>query len=281
VERVAVDLDVATDRHIAGGDEFTALVDILVLFALEELAFDDARVFLGGLVDRDGVVREVERDNESAVNVLGHACVVACGVTQNLLVVIDTLEEVSLRLLRNEPVDVAERVDFVTEAVVRRDLNRLGIAGLGVLHLAQLEVLAIFLHIELLRVLIHTSDAEKTSECVDRAVRLDFVASKVAVANEVLAGLVHVNAVGQLLSAQEQSERVAAIVCVMNFTDFNGVVGQVVVNDEGQIFKAGEESQYLSVMVKELLLRGNLAATEALLKELLHLVITLRGNGLL
>ena len=40
----------------------------------------------------------------------------------------------------------------------------------------------------------------------------------------------------------------------MDFTDLNGVISQVVVNDEGKILWLAEESQYFAVIVEELLL---------------------------
>ncbi len=42
VERVTVNLDVAADWHIRRGDERHRVVDVLVLSALQELAFHDA-----------------------------------------------------------------------------------------------------------------------------------------------------------------------------------------------------------------------------------------------
>ena len=51
VEGVSVDLDISAERHVARSDPLVVVVDILVLVAVEELALDDARVLLSGLVD--------------------------------------------------------------------------------------------------------------------------------------------------------------------------------------------------------------------------------------
>jgi hypothetical protein len=49
---------------------------------------------------------------------------------------------------------------------------------------------------------------------------------------------------------------------MVHFSDLNSVVSQEVVNDEGQVVKASEETQNSAVIVKELLLRLHTAATE-------------------
>ena len=50
MEGVAVDFDVATDWKVCRCQERVVIVDVLVLSAVEELAFDDSRVLLSGLV---------------------------------------------------------------------------------------------------------------------------------------------------------------------------------------------------------------------------------------
>jgi hypothetical protein len=61
--RVTVNLDVAADWRVRRGDERHRVVDVLVLFALQELAFHDVGVLLSGLVDRDAIVGQVVRDD--------------------------------------------------------------------------------------------------------------------------------------------------------------------------------------------------------------------------
>ena len=56
VEGMAVDLDVSTDGHVTWCDRQVVVIDVLVLVAVKELAFDDARVFLGRFIDRDAII---------------------------------------------------------------------------------------------------------------------------------------------------------------------------------------------------------------------------------
>jgi len=141
VEVVSIDLNVSADGQVSRCDDLVVLVDILVLAALEESALDDAGVLLGWLVNRNGVVRHEERDDEAAVDVLRHACVDAGCETEDLSLVINCLKEVLLGLLRDQTVDVAKGIDFITKAVVRRDLALGVLTRLRVLNLADLEVL--------------------------------------------------------------------------------------------------------------------------------------------
>lgn len=120
---VAVDLHIATNGHVARSDELVVLVHVLVSSALKELAFNDSRVLLGRLVNRDRVVSQVERDDEPSVNILGHSGVETGSETQDLLVIVHGLEEVTLGLLRDQLVDVTQSVLLVTESVVRRHNN--------------------------------------------------------------------------------------------------------------------------------------------------------------
>ena len=48
---MSIDFDVSSEGHVAGRDEFQVLVDVLVLSALKERTFHDARVLLSGLID--------------------------------------------------------------------------------------------------------------------------------------------------------------------------------------------------------------------------------------
>ena len=58
---------------------------------------------------------------------------------------------------------------------------------------------------------------------------------------------------------------------MMNFTDLNGVIGQVVMDDERKAVTLCKEAEDLSVVVQELLLGSNFSATEGLFEELFHL----------
>ena len=53
----------------------------------------------------------------------------------------------------------------------------------------------------------------------------------------------------------------------MNLTDLDGVISQEVLPDELKVIAFAEESQYFSVIIKELFLRWNSSTTEFLLEE--------------
>ena len=96
---MSVDLDVAPDGEVGGGDEVVVLVHVLVLSPFEELAFHDTGVLLSRLEDLDGIIAQEEADDEPPVNILWDAGVEPGGETQHLLVVVDVLEEVTLWLV--------------------------------------------------------------------------------------------------------------------------------------------------------------------------------------
>jgi hypothetical protein len=100
VERVTVDLCVASNGQVRRRQKCHVLVHILVLSALQELSLNDAGVLLCRLIDRDRVIGQVEGDDESAIEVLGNASVETSCESEYLLVVVNVLEEVTLWLVR-------------------------------------------------------------------------------------------------------------------------------------------------------------------------------------
>lgn len=67
----------------------------------------------------------------------------------------------------------------------------------------------------------------------------------------------------------------------MDFSDLNSIVSQEVMPHELKILTKGEESQNFSIIVQELLLRGNSSSSELLLKEFKELLVLLWWNWLL
>lgn len=67
----------------------------------------------------------------------------------------------------------------------------------------------------------------------------------------------------------------------MAFSDLNGIVSQEVVPHELEVLADGEESKDFSVVVQELLLRGNSSTSELLLEEFKELLILLWWDWLL
>ena len=254
VEGVTVDLHVSSDRHVAGSDPSVSVVDVLVPVALQELAFDDARVLLGWLVDRDRVVCQVERNDEAAVHVLWDASVEASSKSQNFLVIVHALEEVALGFVWHQLVNIAKGVLLITDPVVGSNLDRHLLRWCRLGDAAKGEVVAVLFGVELLGELVDTLNFKFTPIGNNVAGRGDLVAGQVVVSDEGLAWLIHVKAVWQFLSAQEQGEGISSIVRVVDFTDFNSVISQVVVDNKWKAVVLGEESENLSVLVQELLL---------------------------
>lgn len=62
---------------------------------------------------------------------------------------------------------------------------------------------------------------------------------------------------------------------MVHLTNFNCVVGEVVVDHVWQVVAPGKEAQHFAVVVQELLLRSNFATAKCLLHELLHFGVSL------
>ena len=275
VERVAVDLDVSTDCHVAWSDPGVIVIDVLVPIAVKELALDDTRVLLGRFVDRDAVISQVERNDEAAVNIFWHARIETSCKSEDLFVVVNTLEEVALWFFRDELVDVAKCVFLISDSIVWWDLGWDGFWRSWELNLSEREIIAILLRIELFGGCVDTFNLEDAAKSIDITVWCDLIAGQVVVSNEGLSWLVHIKAVWKFLSTEEEGESVATIVGVMNLTDLNGVIGQIVVYYEWKIVTTGKEAKHMAIVIQELLLRSNFASTKSLLKELFHLRVSL------
>ena len=280
IEVVAIDLDVGTDSEVARSDELHVVIDVLILLSAQERSLNDTRVLLSGLEDRDSVISQVERDDEPPVNILGHLRVEARSISQDLLVIVDVLEEINLRLLWHEIVDIAERVHLVTEAIVRRNLHNDSSPVGGLLDVSEGEVTVILLQIVVLRCFIDTADSEHSAVSGQRVAEFDLVASEVSVTNERLTGLVDIEGLGQLLSPEVDRERISAVVGEVHLSDLNRVVSKEVMPDELKVFTSREESENLAVKVEELLLRGDSTTAELLLKVLEQLRVLLGRHRL-
>lgn len=88
------------------------------------------------------------------------------------------------------------------------------------------------------------------------------IVGKVVVAQETKTWLAHAKAVRNLPSLKKESEVVSTVIRVMHFSDLAGIICQVIVNDERHLIIAGEESENLAIVVKELLFRGHSATTQ-------------------
>jgi hypothetical protein len=277
VEVVSIDLNITAERQVGRGDELVVLVNILVFAALQELSFENTRVLLGGLINRDRIVGEEERYDKPAVDIFRDASIKLSSVSQYLSLVVDSLEEVLLGFLGDQSVDVSEGVDLISEAVVRGDLTLDGLGGSRVVDLTDVEDLALLLLVEGVGERIHALDVEVATVGIDETVRLDHVPCEVVVTHVHKARLSHLEVSGKSLSLHEKSEVVAAVIRVMHLSDFDGVVSQEVVNNEGEVVEAGVEPEDAAVVVQELFLALHAATTERLLHVLLQGGVTEDG----
>ena len=121
-------------------------------------------------------------------------------------------------------------------------------------------------------------DVEKATKSIDRLVWVDLIAGQVVVTDEAEARLVNIGSEGELLSSKELWEGVTTVVWVMDLTDLNSVISQVVLYDKRKIFRLAEEAEHFTIVIKELLLASNFTTAEGLFHVLLHLVVTWTGN---
>lgn len=96
---MAIDLDVFAYKEVCWGDEGHLVVYVFVLLSLQEGTFNDSRVLLSWLEDGNSVVSKVEGDDESSVEIFGNSSVKLGGESQDLFVVVNVLEEISLWLV--------------------------------------------------------------------------------------------------------------------------------------------------------------------------------------
>ena len=206
MEVVAIDLDVSSDWELSWGNELHELVDVLVLLSGKEWSFDDTRILLSWLKDRDGVVSQVERNDEPSVNIFWDFGVESGGESQNLLIVIDVLEEINLWLLWDEIIDITEGVNFVSETVVWWNLDNDGISWLNWHDVTQCEVLSISLEEVVLGEFVDTLNLEASAISNQVSLEINLVACQISITNELLSWLIHIESLWQLLSSKINGE---------------------------------------------------------------------------
>ena len=206
MEIVAIDLDVSSDWELSWGNELHELVDVLVLLSGKEWSFDDTRILLSWLKDRDGVVSQVERNDEPSVNIFWDFGVESSGESQNLLIVINVLEEINLWLLWDEIIDITEGVNFVSETVVWWNLDNDGISWLNWHDVTQCEVLSVSLEEVVLGEFVDTLDLEASAISNQVSLEINLVACQISVTNELLSWLIHIESLWQLLSSKINGE---------------------------------------------------------------------------
>ena len=278
MEVVAIDLDVSANWELSWSNELHALVDVLILLSGKEWSFDDTRILLSWLKNRDGVVSQIERNDEPSVDILWDFSVESGSESQNLLIVIDVLEEINLWLLWNKIIDITEGVDFVSETVVWWNLDNDGISWLNWHDVTQWEVLSISLEVIVLGEFVDTLDLEASAISYQVSFEINLITSQIMIANELLSWLIHIESLWQLLSSKINGEGISSIIWEMAFSDLNSIVSQEIVPHELKVLTDGEESQNFSIVVQELLLGSNSSSSELLFEEFKKFLILLWWN---
>lgn len=244
-----------------------------------------------GFIYKDGVIIQVEGDNELSVDILWLSGVQLSLELQHVLVV-HPLEVILLGWLGDQSVDISKGILLITEAIVGWDLT-ISRVSVGVLvDGSNGEIDAVLLEVEVVGELVASGNEELSSVEFNSlsvliftkilSLYLDFV-WLVVNGLEGLAGLVYGQFFGELLSLNKKGEGISAGVGSFNFSDFHGVISEVVVDDVGDLALA-EELEDLSIVLQELLLRGDSSSSEFVLQEVLHHVIPVgdeSGQGLL
>lgn len=90
-----------------------------------------------------------------------------------------------------------------------------------------------------------------------------------------LTRLVQRKFLGKLLSSKHHREGVSSTILEIDFSDFNSVISEVVVQDIGNLTEDVVAEDF-SVVLEELLLRGDLTTSKFVLSVVLHGVVLLR-----
>jgi hypothetical protein len=99
MEVVAIDFNISTDSKIAGGNKFSSLVHIFILLSLQKWSLNNTRVLLSWLKNGNGIIRKIERNDESSVHIFWNFGVKSRCKSQDFLIVVYMLEEIDFWLL--------------------------------------------------------------------------------------------------------------------------------------------------------------------------------------
>jgi len=132
---------------------------------------------------------------------------------------------------------------------VRRYLRRLDSSGSRGGDATEIKMSVILGLVEILSEFVNTLNVHDVSENIDGFFLVDFIASQVVVTDEGLTRLLDFTVFGELSSSQEASEVVVSIVLVVNFSDFQSVVSQEILDREGTTFTVAPETEYFAVIV--------------------------------
>ena len=139
----------------------------------------------------------------------------------------------------------------------------------------------VMLEVVVLREFVDTSDLHNSSVCDQWLAEFNLVASQVAITDELLARLIHVERLWQSLSSQIYGERVSTIIGEVHLSDLDSVVSQEVVPFELEVSALRVESKNFSIIIQKLLLGWNTSTSEFLFEEFQELWILLWWNWFL
>jgi len=257
MEIVTVDLDVTSYWEITWSNEFHVLFLVFILSSLEEWPFDNTWILLSRFKDWDGVIGKVEWDNKSSINILWGLGIESCCISEDFFVVINKFKEVNLRFFGDQIVDVTKGIDFISEAIVWRNLNNNSWSCFNWFDISNWEVSMVSVEEVILGEYVYSADFEDSTICSEVSIELDFITGKISVTNELLTWLIYVEYLWQFLSSEVHWKWVSSVIREMNFSDFDSVVSKEIVPNELKILRFDKESQNFSIVVKELLLRWN------------------------
>lgn len=132
---------------------------------------------------------------------------------------------------------------------MRRNLRRLHSSGSGGANATDIKMSAILGLVEILSEFVNTLNVHNVSENINGLFLVDFIAGQVVVTDEGLTGLLDFTVFGELSSSQEASEVVVSIVLVVDFSDFQSVISQEILDREGASFTVAPETEYFAVIV--------------------------------
>lgn len=113
---------------------------------------------------------------------------------------------------------------------MRWDLRRCDGSGSRLVDSTKIEMSVVLFSVELLSESIDSLDVHNVTKDIDGLVLVNFIAGQVVVSDESLSRLLDLTGFGELSSSQEASEVVVSIVLVVDFSDFESVVGQEVLD---------------------------------------------------
>lgn len=146
---------------------------------------------------------------------------------------------------------------------MRRDDKGLGLSGLGVFNLAKLKESLELFSVVLLSEIINSLNSKDSAKSRNSSARSDFVTGQVIVSDEVLTWLINSKSLREFLSSQKKGKRVSAVIGMMDLSHLDCVVCQIVVDDERSVITLSVESENLSVVIQELLLRNDSSTSES------------------